>query len=295
MQTEAFIQNVKSSDIFAEIEPQQKEMIIRALQKAGYTVAYMGDGINDVAAINAADAGISINNAVDVAREAADFVLLEKDLSVLTEGIREGRRTFTNTLKYIYINTGATFGNMFSVAIASLMLPFLPMMPKQILLTNFLTDFPYMAVSSDNVDVEQLRHPSKWNLRQIRNFMVVFGLHSSLFDVITFITLYTLLKVPEGVFQTAWFFESILTELIILFIIRTKKPFFKSKPGKKLIWLSIFSFLLVIFLIYAPFSHSLDLYPLPVKVMGSIAIIIFFYIITADILKRFFFERISRD
>jgi Mg2+-importing ATPase len=290
MTPEALVAKAKETELFAEIEPQQKETIIRALQSGGFTIAYMGDGINDVAAINAADAGISISNAVDVAREAADFVLLEKDLSVLAAGVREGRRTFSNTLKYIFINTGATFGNMFSVAIASLMLPFLPMLPTQILLTNFLTDIPYMAISSDNVDDEQLEKPGKWNLKQIRNFMIVFGIHSSFFDVITFITLYKILKVNEGTFQTGWFLESILTELFILFIIRTHKPFLKSIPGKQLVWLSALSFALTFVLIYMPFGSSLGLFALGFKILLAISTIILAYVITADILKGIFFK-----
>ncbi len=294
MSPAAMKHNVSNADIFAEIEPNQKEIIIRTLQKAGNVVAYMGDGINDVAALNAADAGISISNAVDVAREAADFVLLEKDLTVLAAGVIEGRRTFANTLKYIYINTGATFGNMFSVAIASLVLPFLPMLPTQILLTNFMTDFPYMAVSSDNVDEEQLLRPGKWNLKQIRSFMVVFGLHSSLFDMITFYVLYKVLAVQASIFQTGWFLESILTELFILFIIRTYKPFFKSIPGKHLIWLSALSLVLTVVSIYAPYGSMLDLARLPIKVIGSISAIIIVYVITADILKQYFFKRMNR-
>ena len=196
---EALNHLVRHTHIFAEVEPQQKERIILALRKS-YTVAYIGDGINDVAAINAADVGISVENAVDVAREAADFVLMEKSLMVLVDGIKEGRKTFANTLKYIFINTGSTFGNMFSVAIASLLLPFLPMLPKQILLMNFITDFPYLTVASDNVDQEQLDRPGKWDLKFIRNYMVIFGIHSSIFDVITFLTLLYILKVKESKF-----------------------------------------------------------------------------------------------
>ncbi len=293
MSPEALVVKAREAEIFAEIGPDQKEMIIRALQKSGSAVAYMGDGINDVAAINAADAGISINNAVDVAREAADLVLLEKDLSVLADGIREGRRTFTNTLKYILINTGATFGNMFSVAIASLMLPYLPMLPTQILLTNFLTDFPYMAVSSDNVDDEQIQRPGRWDLKNIRSFMVVFGLHSTVFDVLTFLALYSVLKVGEGVFQTGWFLESVLTELFILFIIRTRKTFLRSVPGRSLVIFSVLAFLLTILFIYAPFGPAMDLHALPVKVIGSIAVILLAYIVTADLLKRWFFRRFA--
>jgi P-type Mg2+ transporter len=221
--------------------------------------------------------------------------LLEKDLSVLVDGIREGRKTFTNTLKYILINTGATFGNMFSVVIASLTLPFLPMLPKQILLTNFLTDFPYMAVSSDNVDGEQLEKPGKWNIKQIRSFMVVFGIHSSLFDIATFVLLYKILKVDEQHFQTGWFVESILTELFILFIIRTRKPFFKSVPGKNLIWLSLLSLILTTVLVYVPISASLGLVALPLTIFAGITSIILVYVVTADMLKRFFFRRMSKD
>jgi P-type Mg2+ transporter len=287
---EALVQSAKRTHIFAEVEPQQKERIIQALRKT-YTVAYMGDGINDVSAITAADVGISVENAVDVAREAADFVLMEKDLMVLADGIKEGRKTFANTLKYIFINTGSTFGNMFSVAIASLLLPFLPMLPKQILLTNFITDFPYLMVASDNVDQEQVDVPGKWDLKFIRNYMVIFGIHSSLFDVITFLTLLYVLKVKESAFQTGWFIESILTELFILFIIRTHKNFFKSMPGKYLFILSILGLVITIALPYVPFAQDLGLTPLPLINLGAMFLIVIFYIITADILKVWFFKK----
>ena len=287
---EALKQLVKKIHIFAEVEPQQKERIIQALRKS-YTVAYMGDGINDVAALTAADVGISVENAVDVAREAADFVLMEKNLMVLAEGIVEGRKTFANTLKYIFINTGSTFGNMFSVAIASLVLPFLPMLPKQILLTNFITDFPYLTVASDNVDEEQLSRPGKWNLKFIRNYMVIFGIHSSIFDVLTFCTLLYVLKVKESAFQTGWFIESILTELFILFIIRTHKNFFKSKPGKYLFLLSILGFILTLGLPYIPLAKEVGLVPLPLFQLGAMLAIVAAYIITADLLKVWFFKR----
>jgi len=281
--------DISKTHIFAEVEPQQKEKIILELRKS-YTVAYMGDGINDVSAINAADVGISVENAVDIAREAADFVLMEKDLMVLIDGIKEGRKTFANTLKYIFINTGSTFGNMFSVAIASLLLPFLPMLPKQILLTNFITDFPYLTVSSDNVDDEQISKPGVWNLKFIRNYMVIFGIHSSIFDVITFLTLYYYLKVKEADFQTGWFVESILTELFILFIIRTHKNFFKSRPGKYLTIFSILALVLTLVLPYIPFANQLGLVPLPLKTLAAMLLIVFSYIITADLLKVWFFN-----
>lgn len=281
---------VKKTHIFAEVEPQQKERIIQALRKS-YTVAYMGDGINDVSAINAADVGISVSNAVDVAREAADFVLLEKDLTVLVDGILEGRKTFANTLKYIFINTGSTFGNMFSVAIASLLLPFLPMLPKQILLTNFITDFPYLMVASDNVDEEQLDKPGKWNIKFIRNYMIVFGIHSSFFDVITFLTLLYVLKVKETAFQTGWFVESILTELFILFIIRTHKNFFKSKPGKYLFLLSVLGLILTLGLPYSFLASEIGITPIPLYNLGILLTIVLLYVVTADILKVWFFKK----
>ncbi len=290
MQKEALEVKAKTVHIFAEVEPQQKERIIQAL-RASFTVAYMGDGINDVPAINAADVGISVENAVDVAREAADFVLMEKDLAVLVDGIREGRKTFANTLKYIFINTGSTFGNMFSVAGASLLLPFLPMLPKQILLTNFITDFPYLTVASDNVDEEQLDRPGKWDFKFIRNYMVIFGIHSSLFDLITFLVLLYVLKVKESAFQTGWFVESILTELFILFIIRTHKNFFKSQPGKYLFLLSVLGLMLTISLPYMPFAGSLGLVPLSATNMGLMLAIVAAYIITADLLKVWFFKK----
>lgn len=287
--SEAMKQLVKKTHIFAEVEPQQKENIINAL-RTSYTVAYLGDGINDVSAINAADVGISVENAVDIARESADIVLMEKELMVIIDGINEGRKTFSNTLKYIYISTGSTFGNMFSVAIASLLLPFLPMLPKQILLTNFITDFPYLTIASDNVDKEQLQKPRKWNLKFIRNYMVVFGIHSSLFDLITFLMLLYVLKVKETAFQTAWFVESILTELFILFIIRTHKNFYKSKPGKYLYLLSILGLIVTIALPYSPLAIEVGLSPLPLLNIGAMLAIVIVYIITADLLKVWFFK-----
>ena len=290
LSTDDLKKKVSNIHIFAEVEPQQKEHIIQALRHS-YTVAYMGDGINDVGAINAADIGISVENAVDVAREAADFVLMEKDLSVLLDGIKEGRKTFANTLKYIFINTGSTFGNMFSVAIASLILPFLPMLPKQILLTNFITDFPYLTIASDNVDEEQQLKPGRWDLKFIRNYMIIFGIHSSIFDVITFLTLLYILKVKESAFQTGWFIESILTELFILFIIRTHKNFFKSQPGKYLFILSLLGLILTLGLPYSPIASEVGVTPLPWANLSVMLLIVAAYIITADLLKVWFFRK----
>ena len=292
MSPEALVLKVKVANVFAEIEPQQKESIIKALRKAGNAVAYMGDGINDVAAINAADVGISTNNAVDVAKEAADVVLLEKDLAVLNAGIIEGRRTFLNTLKYIYTNTSATFGNMFSMAGASLILPFLPMLPQQILMTNFLTDFPYMAVAKDNTDKDDLAKPQKWDIKLLRNFMIVFGLHSSVFDYLTFFALYKLYKSAE-MFHTGWFIESICTELLILFVVRTHKSLLKSIPGKLLIGLSLLALVITVALPFTPFAFQLGFVVPPFGMLGIIAGILVLYVLTADIIKVMFFRKMS--
>lgn len=292
MSPEALVQQASRANVFAEIEPQQKESIVKALRKCGRAVAYMGDGINDVAAINAADVGISINNAVDVAKEAADVVLLEKNLAVLIDGITEGRRTFLNTLKYIYTNTSATFGNMFSMAGASLLLPFLPMLPQQILMTNFLTDFPYMSVAADEVDEEDLLVPQKWNLNQLRNFMIVFGLHSSVFDYITFFLLFRFFK-SEAVFHTGWFIESICTELLILFVVRTHKSLLKSMPGKLLIALSVLSLLITVALPFSPLAQDLGFVVPPISLLGIITGILVAYVLSADLIKILFFKKTS--
>jgi Mg2+-importing ATPase len=289
LSAEALTVRIKDVDVFAEVEPQQKERIILALKK-NFSVAYMGDGINDVSALHAADVGISVSNAVDVAREAADFVLTENDLSVVIDGIQEGRKTFANTLKYIYINTGSTFGNMFSMAIASLILPFLPMLPKQILLTNFLTDFPFLSVSADNVDDDQIKQPGKWNIKSVRSYMIIFGLHSTIFDVTTFLTLYYFLKCQESAFQTGWFIESIVTELLILFVIRTRKSFIKSKPGKYLFVISAIALVLTVSLPYFPFASDLGFVALPLGYIILLFGIILTYIITADLIKIWFFK-----
>ncbi len=290
MSPEALVQQVKTVNVFAEIEPQQKESIIKALRRAGNAVAYMGDGINDVAAINAADVGISTNNAVDVAKEAADVVLLEKDLSVLNGGVIEGRQTFINTLKYIYTTTSATFGNMFSMAGASLILPFLPMLPQQILMTNFLTDFPFMAVAGDKVDEDELRSPRNWNIKQLKYFMIVFGLHSSLFDYLTFFALYKLYKTAD-LFHTGWFIESICTELLIVFVVRTRKSLIKSMPGKLLITLSVIALLITISLPFTPFAATLGFVVPPWHLISIIIGLLLAYVITADIIKLLFFKR----
>ena len=239
MSDDALAKKAESITVFAEMEPFQKERIVKVLQKAGHTVGFMGDGINDASAMRTADVGISVDTAVDVARETADVVLMEKNLDVLCDGIQEGRKTFGNTLKYIFITTSANFGNMFSVAVASVMLPFLPLLPKQILLINFLTDIPAMTLSSDSVDAEFLKAPKKWDNVLIRNFMIVFGLISAAFDILTFSLLRLVFRVDNAQFRTAWFLECILTELLIIIIIRSQLPVYKSKPSRMLVVVTV--------------------------------------------------------
>ncbi len=279
-------------DIFAEVEPNQKEGIIIALKKAGYVVGYMGDGINDVSALHAADVGISVNSGADAAKETAEIVLLEKDLSVLIDGVREGRITFANTLKYVFMATSSNFGNMFSMAGASLFLPFLPLLPKQILMTNMLTDLPEMTIASDNVDPEWIAQPRRWDIKFIRKFMVTFGIVSSLFDYLTFGVL-LLLDVPEQLFRTGWFTESVLSAALIVFVVRSSKPLYGTKPGK---WLSLATFAVVIITLILPYSPIAGLagfQPLPPALIGQLAVIVLLYIMTAELVKHAFYRRIK--
>lgn len=287
---EAFGQRVMGIAVFAEIEPHQKVRVVKALREQGAVTAYIGDGINDVAAINAADAGISTDNAVDVAKQAADFVLMEKDLSVLADGILEGRKSFANSMKYIFITTGATFGNMFSMAGASLLLPFLPMLPKQILLTNFITDFPALAIASDQVDAQQTTRAGRWNMGMIRRFMIVFGLHSSFFDFLTFYILYFHLKLSGAAFRTGWFIESVVTELLILLVVRTRQPFLTSRPSTSLLLLTMGALAGTLVLPVSPLATELGFTRIDFGEMSWIGGILIAYVVTADLLKVRFFK-----
>jgi Mg2+-importing ATPase len=277
-------------DVFAEIEPNQKERIIIALKKAGNVVGYMGDGINDASALHAADVGISVESAVDVAKDAADIVLLEKGLDVLVQGVEEGRSTFANTLKYVFMATSANFGNMFSMAGISLIIPFLPLLPKQILLTNLLTDFPEMTIATDNVDAEMVNYPRRWNIKAIRKFMITFGIVSSLFDFLTFGLLLIVLHASQIQFRTAWFVESVISATLIVLVIRSRKPFFRSQPGKYLLisTLSIIAATLIIPL--TPLGSVFGFSPLPLYYFLFIGLIIMGYIFTAEITKKIFYR-----
>jgi len=288
----ALVKLVGEADVFAEIEPNQKERIILALRKAGNVVGYMGDGINDASALHAADVGISVDSAVDVAKDAADIVLLEKDLGVLVQGVREGRTTFANTLKYVFMATSANFGNMFSMAGASLFLPFLPLLPKQILLTNLMTDFPEMTIASDRVDTEAVDRPRRWDITAIRKFMFTFGLISSVFDYITFGVLLFMLHASPREFRAGWFVESVISASLIVLVVRTRRPFFKSRPGKYLLLatMTIVSLTLVL-----PFTRLGDIFgfsTLPTTFLLMVGSITVCYVFTAELAKRIFYKKV---
>jgi Mg2+-importing ATPase len=289
---EALWQAADRTNLFAEVDPNQKERVILALKKRGHVVGYLGDGINDAPALHAADVGISVDTAVDVAKEAADFVLLQQDLGVLRRGVELGRTTFANTLKYVFVTTSANFGNMFSMAGASLFLPFLPMLPLQILLTNFITDFPAMAIAGDTVDAEMVETPQRWNTRFIRNFMITFGAVSSVFDYLTFGVLLWVIKASPDQFRTGWFLESVLTELLIMLVIRTRKPFYLSRPSRYLFIGTASVALVTLILPFSPLRGVLGFTPLPATLLVAITAITVLYIVATELTKRFFYRRI---
>ena len=280
----------RETDVFAEVEPNQKDRIIHALRATGHVVGFLGDGINDATALHSADVGISVDSAVDVTKDAADIVLLEKDLSVLVAGLREGRRAFANTLKYIFITTSANFGNMVSMAIASLFTGFLPLLPKQILLINFLTDIPSVAVATDRLDPELVERPRRWDNRLIRNFMIAFGLVSSVFDLLTFGLLLLLVRNDVDQFRTGWFLESVLSEILVLLVIRTRRPFFRSPIGRGLLVGSIAVAVGSLALPYVSFGRSFGLVPVSASVLLALAAVTAMYVAASEITKRAFFR-----
>jgi Mg2+-importing ATPase len=293
MSDAALLSRVGETTVFAEIEPNQKERIIIAMRKAGNVVGYMGDGINDASALHAADVGISVDTAADVAKEAADIVLLEKDLGVLIDGVREGRTTFANTLKYVFMATSANFGNMFSMAGISIFIPFLPLLPKQILLTNLMTDFPEMTIATDSVDEQMIDYPRRWDIKAIRKFMITFGLVSSLFDYITFGLLLLVLHANEGQFRTGWFLESVISASMIVLVIRSRKPFFRSKPGKFLLLATLSIAVITLVFPFTPFGNLFGFSPLPLTTYLLLMIIIILYIVTAEITKKIFYKKVK--
>ncbi len=293
LSTESLIRQVNDADVFAEVEPNQKEQIILALRKSGKTVGYVGDGVNDAAALHAADVGISVDTAIDVLKDTADIVLLEKDMDVLVEGVREGRRTFANTMKYVFMATSANFGNMFSMAGASLFLPFLPLLPKQILLTNLITDLPEMTISTDSVDQEMIDTPKHWNIKFIRKFMIVFGILSTVFDYLTFFTLIFILHATVEQFRSTWFMESVISASFVVLVIRSQKIFFKSRPSKYLLAATGITGITTVIIPFSLFGQFFNLAAVTLPYYLAIGTIVVLYIIAAEIVKRRFYRRVK--
>jgi Mg2+-importing ATPase len=295
LKDEALVHLAPRTSLFVEVDPQQKEKIVRALQRAGHAVGYMGDGINDAPALHTADVGISVDQAVDVARESADVILLQRDLGVLKQGVEDGRHTFANTLKYIAITTSANFGNMVSMALATPFLPFLPLLPKQILLNNFLSDIPSIAISTDNVDGEHLARAQRWNVKNVQRFMVVFGLISSLFDLMTFALLLTVFHAGETQFQTAWFVVSLLTELAVVLVLRTQRPALRSRPSQLLLWTTIAAAGVCLALPHLPPVAALFGFAvLPFDLIAAAVAIAVAYVITTEAAKMWFYGSTKR-
>ncbi len=295
LRDEALWNAVEHTTIFAEVDPNEKERIILALKKRGHVVGYMGDGINDAPSLHSADVGISVDNAVDVAKEAADLVLLKQDLNVLREGIQQGRKTFANTLKYVFMATSANFGNMFSMAGASLFLPFLPMLPKQILLINFLTDLPEMTIAGDNVDPVYIERPHRWDITFIRRFMLVFGPLSSVFDFATFAVLMWGLHASEQAFHTGWLIESIVSASLVVFTMRTRLPLGRSRPSRAMMLVTGLVALFTLLLPYTPLAAPLGLTPLPIGTLLILLAIVVLYFVCAELTKRWFYRRLQNQ
>lgn len=277
---------VEDVHVFAETDPIDKERVVRAFSALGHTVGFLGDGINDAPALHVADVGISVDSAVDVAKQSADLVLLNKDLTVLACGIEQGRRVFVNTLKYVNVTTSANFGNMLSLALASIFLPFLPLLPFQILLLNFLSDVPGMTIATDRVDIEQLQHPHHWDMRRVRRFMIIFGLVSTVFDMMTFGVLRLLFDADATLLRSGWFVESTFTELAVMLVLRTRRSWWKSRPSNALLTASIAVGVVTLALPYSPISSDLALQSLPRNVLMGMMAITIVYVVATETLKK---------
>lgn len=284
--------SVLKNNLFARVSPENKLTIIKTLQKLGHTVGFLGDGINDAPALHTADVGISVNTASDTAKQSASVVLLRKSLDVLIDGVIEGRKIFNNTVKYILMGTSSNFGNMFSASLASVALPFLPMTPVQILLNNTLYDFSQLTIPGDRVDPDSLLKPRHWDIGFIKKYMLFFGPISSLFDFITFGFLLLVFKLGESGFQTGWFLESLVTQVLVIFVIRTAKfPFSKSKPSKSLIVSSVLVISGALALVLSPLRSSFGFAPVSVPYLGFLIIATFIYLQLVDLLKLYFIKK----
>jgi Mg2+-importing ATPase len=282
---------VEEANIFTRVAPEDKERIVRALRENGHVVAYMGDGVNDVLSIKEADVGISVNNAVDVAKDTADIILLKKGLGEIIDGIVEGRKTFANTFKYLMMALSSNFGNMFSMPIASIVLPFLPMTAPQILLNNFIYDSSQLAIPFDNVEAEFLVRPKKFDIGFMKKFMIIFGPVSSCFDVLTFLAMWFVFHFGAPAFQTGWFLESIATQTFVVIIIRTQGQFWKNRPSAAL-GASILGAVLVAWIVpFTIFGKMLGFVELGILPLVSIAGIVAVYLLSVEFAKKYFYRR----
>jgi len=272
--------------VFARVSPMQKHRIILALKGRGHVVGYLGDGINDAPSLHAADVGISVATAVDVAKEAADIILLERSLRVLHQGILEGRKAFGNVMKYLLMGTSSNFGNMFSMAAAAMFLPFLPMLPTQILLNNFLYDLAQITIPTDNVDVSYIDKPRRWDIKLIRDFMLYIGPISSIYDFLTFYALLKIFHASEALFHTGWFVESLATQTLVLFVIRTAGTPFRSRPSLLLAITTVLIVLVGIVLPFSPFANVFGLTPLPAMFFLFLGGAVMTYLLLVELVKR---------
>jgi Mg2+-importing ATPase len=283
---------VAKTTVFARVTPDQKAQLIRAGQHLGRDVGFLGDGVNDAPALRQADVGISVDDATDVAKAAADVVLLEKDLGVLADGVAEGRRTFANTVKYVLMATSSNFGNMFSAAGGSLFLKFLPMLPTQILLNNFLYDVSELTLPTDEVDPELTRRPAHWDIGMIGRFMLVFGPASSLYDFLTFFLMLGPFNAGEARFHTGWFVESFCTQTLVIFVLRTRRvPFWRSRPSLPLLVTTLLCVAIAILLPYSPVAGPLGFEPLPPAFLLALLGMVATYLLLVEFAKRWFYRR----
>ena len=288
----AFVARAQRTTIFARVDPDQKLRVIRALQERGAVVGYLGDGINDAPPLHVADVGISVDNATDVARAAADVILLQPSLAAIADGVREGRRTFANTLKYIRMGTSSNFGNMLSMAGAALFLPFLPMLPSQILLNNLIYDASQTAIPTDGIDPEVEAVSATWDIRGIERFMLVFGPISSVFDYLTFGFLLGVLHANETEFHTGWFVESLASQVLVIFVIRTQRiPFWRSRPSPILLAAALTAVTVAVLLPLSPLADLLGFVELPAPFWIALVVFVVAYLALVEAVKRRFWRR----
>lgn len=291
-----FLKIIEENNIFARVTPEQKYKIVSGLIKNGHITGFLGDGVNDAPSLKIADVGITVDSAVEVAKESSDVILLKKNLGVLAEGALEGRKTFGNSTKYILNTISGNFGNMFTLSISSLYFKFIPMLPSQILLTNFVSDVPLTTISTDNVDPSYLKRPKRWNIKLITKFMIFFGLISSIFDILTMAIVWIFIAPGNPqIFRTVWFTESVLAQIMITFSIRTRDYFWKSKPSRMLVYSAIFGIVLTFLVIFTPLAGLFEFKKYSINILLIILSILVAYFILTEIGKKIFYRYIEKN